>query len=78
MKQYRARHETKAVVRLSDNMIVSPEHEEEWAEYQAWLSEGNSPEDPEPLPESIPEPTIQEKLARAGLTVDELKIALGL
>ena len=31
-----------------------------------------------PQPEPIPEPTPTEKLARAGLTVDELKELLGL
>lgn len=77
MKNYRARHETEAVVRLFDNMIIGPEHESEWAEYQMWLSEGNTPEEPEPLPSSS-EPTVQEKLASAGLSIDELKEALGL
>ena len=33
---YRARFDTDAVMRLSDNAIIGPEHEEEWAEYQAW------------------------------------------
>jgi hypothetical protein len=75
---YKARHDTDAVVRLSDNMIVGPEHEEEWAEYQAWVSAGNTPDEPDPLPAQPIEPTIQEKLARAGLSIDELKQALGL
>ena len=78
MKEYQARHDTDAVVRLSDNMIVGPEHEEEWYEYQSWLTEGNIPEEPEPLPDVLPEPTIQEKLQRAGITIEELKTALGL
>lgn len=75
---YRSRFDTEAVVRLTDNMIIGPEHEEEWAEYQAWLEKGNTPEDPDPLPEPLPEPTVQEKLQRVGLTIDELKQALGL
>ena len=74
---YKARENTNAVVRLSDNMIVGPEHEEEWAEYQAWLAEGNTPELSDPI-EPPPQPTVQEKLAMAGLSVDELKQALGL
>ena len=75
---YKARHDTDAVVRLSDNMIIGPEHEEEWAEYQAWLAEGNAPDEPDPLPEPLPEPTIQEKLASVGLNIDDLKKALGI
>lgn len=74
---YQARHNTEAVVRKSDNMIIGPEHEEEWSEYQTWLAKGNTPEPAEPLTELI-EPTPQEKLANAGLTVDELKQLLGL
>ena len=49
----------------------------EWREYQAWLDAGNTPE-PAPAP---PEPAVltpAEKLAAAGLTVDELKTLLGL
>jgi hypothetical protein len=47
---YKARFDTDAVVRLSDNMIIGPEHVEEWADYQAWLAEGNVVEDPDPIP----------------------------
>lgn len=75
---YKARHGTEAVVRLSDNMIIGPEHETEWDEYQAWVSAGNTPGEPDPLAAQPIESTIQEKLARAGLSIDELKQALGL
>jgi hypothetical protein len=75
---YKSRLHTNAVVRLTDGMILGPNNPEEWAEYQAWLKKGNKPEEPEPLPESLPEPTVQEKLQRVGLTIDELKEALGL
>lgn len=47
---YQARFDTDAVVRLADNAIIGPEHEAEWAEYQAWRAEGNVPLDPEPIP----------------------------
>lgn len=47
---YQARFDTDAVTRLSDNMIIGPEHVEEWAEYQAWKLEGNVPLEPEPIP----------------------------
>lgn len=40
---YQLRHETDAVVRLSDNAIIGPQDESDWAEYQQWLSEGNTP-----------------------------------
>jgi hypothetical protein len=76
MSGYISRRDTNAVVRKSDNMIVGPEYQTEWAEYQQWLSEGNTPD--EPLPEPvIKEPTIEEKLKSVGLTIEELKSALG-
>lgn len=40
---YSARRETVAVVRDSDGMIIGPEMEAEWAEYQAWAALGNTP-----------------------------------
>lgn len=49
----------------------------EWTAYQAWLAEGNTPL-PAPEPEPVPEPTPAEKLAAAGLTVEDLKQLLGL
>ena len=42
-----------------------------------WLSEGNTPDPADPIPEPV-ELTPQEKLANAGLTVDELKELLGI
>ena len=49
----------------------------EWREYAAWLEEGNEPL-PAPEPPAPQELTIQEKLQSAGLTIEELKEALGL
>jgi hypothetical protein len=40
---YSARRETVAVVRDSDGMIIGPEMESEWTEYQAWAALGNTP-----------------------------------
>jgi hypothetical protein len=45
--------------------------------YLRWCEEGNTPL-PAPEPEPVPEPTAAEKLAAAGLTVEELKELLGL
>lgn len=49
----------------------------EWREHQAWLAEGNEPL-PAPEPPVPPVLTPEQKLANAGLTVDELKTLLGL
>ena len=49
----------------------------EWDTYKKWLEEGNEPLPADPLPEPQ-ELTVQEKLASAGLTIEELKAALGL
>jgi len=49
----------------------------EWAAYQSWLDEGNTPL-PAPEPEPIPVLTTEQKLEAAGLTVAELKELFGL
>jgi hypothetical protein len=49
----------------------------DYAQYLIWLSEGNTPDPADIIPEPLA-PTLQEKLANAGLTVDELKGLLGL
>ena len=46
-------------------------------EYKAWLADGNTPNPYVPPPEPAPL-TTEEKLAQAGITVDELKELLGL
>ena len=45
--------------------------------YLAWLAEGNTPA-PYVPPPPAPEPTIEEKLASVGLSIDDLKTALGI
>lgn len=61
-------------IRLSDGSSV---HRELNEGYVKWIEEGNTPlpPDPEPTPEPL---TPQQKLEKAGLTVDELKSLLGL
>lgn len=61
------------LLRLFDGALVpfDPDNTDYQA-YLAWLEAGNTPE-PAPEPEPMPEPTAAEKLAAAGLTVDDLK-----
>ena len=47
------------------------------AEFLAWIAEGNAP-NPYVPPPAPPEPTIEEKLASVGLSIDDLKTALGI
>ena len=66
------------VIRLADNAFIPNDPDNtDYAAYLHWLEEGNTPEsaDPDPAPSML---TPQEKLANAGLTVDELKTLLGL
>lgn len=48
-KSYTARNNTIAVVQDWDNWIIGPENTQQWAEYQQWLSEGNTPNPAPPL-----------------------------
>ena len=65
------------ILRLSDNAFIpQAPGNRDFAEYTAWLADGNTPEPapPEPAP---PAPlTPAERLAAAGLTVEELKALL--
>jgi hypothetical protein len=66
------------IVRLADNAFIPPDPANtDYAAYQQWLSEGNTPL-PAPEPPKPAEPTPAEKLAAAGLSIDELKTLLGL
>ena len=67
-----------SITRLSDGAsIPTDEQNTDYAQYLIWLSEGNEPEPADPIPEPVPL-TPQEKLANAGLSVDELKVLLGI
>ena len=67
------------IVTINDHTIFVPldSANTDYQIYLKWLEEGNEPLPADPLPEPQ-ELTVQEKLQAAGLTIDELKAALGL
>lgn len=66
------------VLRIEDNAFIPPDPANaDYQEYLAWIEAGNTPE-PAPALSPALEPTPAEKLAAAGLTVDDLKQLLGL
>ena len=66
------------ILRTADNAFIPPDPANtDYAAYLLWLEAGNTPE-PAPEPEPVAEPTAAEKLAAAGLTVQDLKDLLGL
>jgi hypothetical protein len=73
-----AGNQMEMLVRLTDNAFIPPDPANtDYQQYLIWLEEGNTPE-PAPEPPVLQELTIQEKLASADITLDELKAALGL
>ena len=75
---YTLTKDTQIIVRDADNAFIpADEANTDYQAYLAWLSEGNTPNPYVPPPEPAPL-TPAEKLAAAGLSVDELKSLLGL
>jgi hypothetical protein len=67
-----------SIIRIEDNACIPNDPANtDYANYLIWLSEGNTPDPADIIPEPVPL-TPQEKLASAGLTVDELKVLLGI
>jgi hypothetical protein len=66
------------ILRTIDGSFIPPDPANtDYQQYLEWVSQGNEPLPPDPIPE--PEPlTPEQKLAQSGLTVEELKELLGL
>ena len=74
---YKLLNNTTAILKIADGLYISAvDNNPEYANYLIW-AETNTPTPADPIPEPV-ELTPQEKLASAGLTVDELKLLLGI
>ena len=66
-----------SIIRIEDNACIPNDPANtDFAQYLLW-AETNTPTPADPIPEPV-ELTPQEKLASAGLSVDELKTLLGI
>ncbi len=76
--QYYIQNEYGSIGIVGENIsIPADEANTDYQAFLAWIAEGNAP-NPYVPPPAPPEPTIEEKLASVGLTVEDLKAALGL
>jgi hypothetical protein len=67
-----------SVIRISDGACIPfDDGNTDYQAYLKWIGEGNEPLQAD-LPPAPPEPTIEEKLASVGLSIDDLKTALGI
>ena len=77
IKTYEGNIADNMICRIVDNATIPFDPANvDYAQYLIW-AETNTPDPADPIPEPV-ELTPQEKLASAGLTVDELKELLGL
>lgn len=74
---YQLTHTTDILRQADQAYIPTDPANTDYADYLLWCEEGNTP-DPFVPPAPAPERTAAEKLAAAGLTIDELKGLLGL
>ena len=66
-----------SIIRIEDNACIPNDPANtDYAQYLIW-AETNTPDPADPIPEPV-ELTPAEKLASAGLSVDELKTLLGI
>ena len=69
---------TDVILRIADNTFIPPDPANiDYAAYLEWVAAGSTPAPAPELP-TPPDPTAAEKLAAAGLTIDELNSMLGL
>lgn len=78
MTTYQLRPDQSSVLRTEDGATIPfDEGNADYREYLLWLGEGNTPE-PAPAPPPHAQPTAEERLEAAGLTVEDLRSLLGL
>lgn len=69
---------SRTIIRDNDETFIPfDEANTDYQAFLAWIAEGNAP-NPYVPPPAPPEPTIEEKLASVGLSIDDLKTALGI
>jgi len=70
---YKLSYSNHVVIRLRDGAnIPFDEQNQDYREYLAWLAEGNMPEPPDPQPEPVDVPTMQEEIKALKLIVGML------
>ena len=57
--------------RIDDDGLIRLTGSSDYPELQAWLAEGNTPDPPDPQPEPVNEPTMQQE-------IDALKLVVGM
>lgn len=69
---------TDTIIRIEDGAFIPMDTaNRDYREYLEWIDAGNTPAAADPVPTPV-ELTLEQKLSNAGITLDELKQALGL